>query len=78
MMDKIKTNDDLNPDKDRLADLLFQVKDDEEFVNTIMMMADYDDIIAETADFIEANPICTESDILKFMASFVTMVLEDD
>ncbi len=78
MTDKIKTNDELNPDEERLADLLFQVKDDEEFVNTIMMMADYDDIIVETADYIEANPICTESDILKFMASFVTMVFEDD
>ena len=78
MSDKLKTNEDLTQDEKRLADLLFEVKDDEEFVNTLMMMADYDDIIVETADFIEDNPTCTESDILKFMASFVEIEYEDD
>lgn len=78
MSDKLKTNEDLTPEEERLADLLFEVEDDEEFVNTLMMMANYDDIIVETADFIEEHPMCNESDILRFMASFVTLEFEDD
>ena len=73
----IKTNDDLSPEEERLADLLFGVKDDDDFVNGIMTMADYDDIIKETADIIEGNLACTESDILEFMASFVDIESAD-
>ena len=78
MIDGKKTNEDLTPQEQRLADLLFDVKDDEAFVNSLMSMCSEDDLIEETADFIEKNPGCTESDILEFLASFVEMVCVDD
>ena len=75
--DKIRTNEDLTEEEWRLADLLFEMKDDEDFVNMIMSMADEDGIITETADFLEDNPECTESDLIGFIASFTEMVWED-
>ena len=78
MIDGKKTNEDLTPQEQRLADLLFTIKDDEAFVNSLMTWCDEDDVIEETADFIEDNPGCTESDILSFIASFVEMECVDD
>ena len=78
MIDGKKTNEDLTPQEQRLADLLFTIKDDEAFVNSLMTWCDEDDVIEETADFIEDNPGCTESDILGFIASFVEMECTDD
>ena len=78
MIDGIKTNDDLTPEEERLAELLFEVKDDESFVNDVMTMADYQELIKETADFIEGNHQCTESDVLEFLASFVTVVMVEE
>lgn len=78
MIDGKKTNEDLTPQEQRLADLLFDVKDDEAFVNSLMTWCAEENLIEEAADFIEENPGCTESDILGFIASFVEMVCEDD
>lgn len=78
MVDGKKTNEDLTPQEERLADLLFNVKDDETFVNSIMTWCYEDDVIEETADFIEENPDCSESELFEFIASFVEMVCIDD
>ena len=48
------------------------------FVNDVMTMADYQELIKETADFIEGNHQCTESDVLEFLASFVTVVMVEE
>jgi len=78
MIDGKKTNEDLTLQEQRLADLLFDVKDDEAFVNSLMTWCYEDNLIEEAADFIEENPGCTESDIFDFLASFVEMICVDD
>ncbi len=78
MIDGKKTYEDLNPQEKRLANLLFEVTDDEIYINTVMNMCSDGDLFDETADFIEENPECTESDLLEYIASFTEIEYIDD
>ena len=67
----------LTPEEERLVDLLFEVEDDEEFVNDVMEVAYQLELIEEMADYIEKTQNCNREDVYRHMFSFVKITIED-
>lgn len=74
----MKDETNLTEQEGRLADLLFDVEDDPDFVNTVMEMADELDVFDETSGFIESHPNCTSSDVYRFVCSYVEIEITED